>query len=179
MNILNYKIENYKSEIHDIYKAYRFSHFGLYNLKNTFNDYKKTNNIENFKIVDEECDIEINFTELDMEEAKEHGFYQTIIAGSTIVMIYNLWEDNYRGIFAKCLGYQNKNDLKNSLFGDLGKIRNAIIHNNYERTSDIDKLEILKSLFPNNEFILDSFTVHEIYVNALKTLESMKQTLEN
>ncbi|GEM_PF-2918947 len=179
MNVLNNQIEIFKTEIHNIYKAYRFSHFGLYNLRSVFNDYKKKNNIENFKIVDQECNIEIKFSELDMEEAKEHGFYQMIMAGSTIVMIYNLWEDNYRGIFAKCLGHQNKNDFKNSLFGDLGKIRNAIIHNNYKRTSDIDKLEILKSLFPNNEFILDSFTVHSIYINALKTLELMKQTSEN
>ncbi|MCW3170665.1 hypothetical protein OMO38_19215 [Chryseobacterium sp. 09-1422] len=179
MNVFNNEIEIFKTEIHNIYKAYRFSHFGLYNLRSVFNDYKKKNKIENFKIVDQECNIEIKFSELDMEEAKEHGFYQMIMAGNTIVMIYNLWEDNYRTIFAKCLGYTNKTDLKNNLFGDLGKIRNAIVHNHYKRTSDIDKLEILGFLFPNDRFILDSFAVHDIYVNALKALELMKQPSAN
>lgn len=50
----------------------------------------------------------------------------------------------------------------------MGKIRNAIVHNHYKHTSDIDKLEILGFLFPNDNFILDSFAVHYIYINALK-----------
>ncbi|PIF46492.1 hypothetical protein CLU96_3530 [Chryseobacterium sp. 52] len=174
MDGLNFYIEQFKTEIYDIYKAYRFSHFGLYNLRGTFNDYEENNDIENFKIVDKECDIEIKFTKQDMQEAKEHGFYQKIMAGNTIAMIYNLWEDRYREIFSKNKGLKNKKELQNDFFGDLNLIRQSITHNHYKRTSEINKLKMLSFLFPEDMFILDSFTVHEIYSLTLKNLDALK-----
>lgn len=173
MHNINYHIENFRIEIENIYKAYRFSNAGLYNYKRLIKD-DITKNPGNFHIVDEECEIEIKFTEEELEEANHLGFYQKIIAGNTIAMIYNLWEDKYRPKFAKYLNYEETKDLKNDFFGELGKIRHAIVHTNYSYTSKLKNLQILKSFIVNKQLILSLFEVDYVYKQALKALEEIE-----
>lgn len=176
MSEINSLIEKYENAIHDIYKAYRFSHLGLYHLRDFFKTNMKENGIKNFVIEDPEFGLKLRFTEKEIEEATEHGYYQRLMAGSFLAMIYNVWEDNYRDKIAKCLGYEKKNDLKSDVFGDLAKIRHEITHNKFNRSSKIDKLLVFGYLFKNDTFILDSLTVNEIIEKVLVELESMKES---
>jgi len=176
MSELNELIVKYENSIHDIYKAYRFSHCGLYNLREVFLQSKLDNGTKFFKIEDQDLGVNIRFTEMEIGEASDGGYYQRLMAGSIIAMIYNVWEDNYRAKIAKCLGYEEKNDLKSDVFGDLAKIRHEITHNKFNRSSKIDKLLIFGYLFKNDGFILDSLTVNEIVEKVLVELESMKES---
>lgn len=174
MGNINFYIEQFKTEIYDIYKAYRFSHFGLYHLRNVYLANKEQNNIESLRIKDPQFNIDLRFNEDDVEQAREDGFYQKIMAGNTIAMIYNLWEDKYRSIFAKINGLNSKKAVQNDFFGDLNLIRQSITHNHFNRTSAIDRLKVLGSLFPNNEYELNSTTIEVIYIEALSMLDNLK-----
>lgn len=59
-----------------------------------------------------------------------------------VVWIYQSWEDHYREKIATALGCK-KNDILCPVFGDLRKLRNAIIHNSGVSTSDLEKTEVL------------------------------------
>ena len=58
------------------------------------------------------------------------------------VWIYQCWEDHSRKEIATALGCK-KNDILSPVFGDLRKLRNAIIHNLGVSTSDLEKTEVL------------------------------------
>lgn len=171
---LNNLIEKYQFAIHDLYKAYRFTHFSLYNMNQFYHSNKIENQTKFLRIQDEQFGVDMRFTEEEIGQALESGYYQRILAGNTIAMLYNLWEDNFRGKIAKIVGFKEKKELKNDVFGDLAKIRHEITHNRYNRSSKINKLIVFGYLFKNESFILDSLTVNEIVERVLSELENMK-----
>ncbi|SMP16396.1 hypothetical protein [Chryseobacterium profundimaris] len=177
MNTITEHIEKFKYAIHDLYKAYKFTHFSLYHLRDFYHKNKLDENINSFTIEDLAFEIKIEYTEHEIEQAREDGYYQRILAGNTIALIYNLWEDEFRFKISKCLGYSGtgRDKIMNDFFGDLGKIRHSITHNRFNRTSNIDNLVKLHYLFRDNTFILDSITVHEIIEKTLLELEIIKK----
>ena len=58
------------------------------------------------------------------------------------MLIYQYWEDHYRGIIAECLGKQ-KNEIKVPLFGDLRDLRRSIIHNHGRAIPEVEHSEVL------------------------------------
>lgn len=88
------------------------------------------------------------------------------IANLCIVMIYQLWEVRYRAELAEIIGIQ-KSQLTSDTFGDLRIIRNAIIHNNSNRTSDFAKLKIFT--FPISNELNFSGEDIELIINEVKT----------
>lgn len=67
---------------------------------------------------------------------------QWFFANMCVVWIYQSWEDHYRKKIAAALGCK-KNDILCPVFGDLRKLRNAIIHNLGVSSSDLEKTEVL------------------------------------
>jgi hypothetical protein len=110
--------KKFEDEITHLFKAYRMAHFSLYNMKTTFYNFKSSHpNLENFILDDLDFDSKVRFSEEEIQNNSEDGLYQRIIAGNTIAMFYNIWEDKYRGIIAKKIGYK-KNEIKSNFFGD-------------------------------------------------------------
>lgn len=175
MSTINEQIEKFEQAIHDLYKAYRFSHLGLYHLRDTFNTYKRDHGIDKFIIEDPNSGIKMRYTEKEIDEANEHGYYQRIMAGSILATIFNLWEDNFRGKICEHLGLAKKSDLKSDVFGDLSQIRRSVTHNRFNRIKEIDNLKVFGYLFPKQDFILDSYLVDQIVEKVLLELENMKQ----
>ena len=173
---MNTILQNFENEITDIYKAYRMSHFSLYLMENKFYQYQNDNpQIENFVIRDPETNEEIRFNEKEVNKNSENGLYQRILAGNTIAMFYNLWEDKYRKLIAEKINI-DKTDLKNNFFGDLRYIRQSITHNNYNATSDLKKIKKLTFVYENNFLKLTSIEVEKIY-NELKLETESLQNL--
>lgn len=126
------KLENFQNEILELFKAYRMAHFSLYNMKNTFYDFKfKNPQIENLVLEDKDFDNVAKFNEDEINKNSENGNYQRIIARNTISMFYNIWEDKYRNQIARHFA-KEKIDIKNELFKELNIIRQSITHNNYK-----------------------------------------------
>ena len=93
------------------------------------------------------------------ERTKKRGQDIRVITNLCLIAIYQLWEDEYRSRISLLLGNKDKSSLKSDLFGDLGIIRSAIIHNNSKKISKFSKLKILlymkdrkKIYFTENEF---------------------------
>ncbi|UFK96968.1 hypothetical protein [Kaistella faecalis] len=156
-------LNNFDNEITDIYKAYRMSHFSLYLMENKFYEYKEFNpQIANFLIQESDTGEEIRFTEEEVNKNSENGLYQRIIAGNTIAMFYNLWEDKYRKLIADELKVE-KGDILVDFFGDLRLIRASITHNNYNAISDLKKLKVITFMYDGCLLKLTSFEVEKLY----------------
>lgn len=150
-----------------MYKAYRMSHFSLYLMENKFYKFKDSNpQIEDFVIQNPDTDEEVRFTEEEVNKNSENGLYQRILAGNTIAMFYNLWDDKYRKLIANNLKVE-KNDIQNDFFGELRLIRQSITHNNYNAISDLKKLKITSFIYEANFLLLTSLEVEKIY-NGIK-----------
>lgn len=172
-------LQNFESEITDIFKAYRISHFSLYYMKDTFYKYKTENpQIKNFVIKEKDSSNIVSFTENEINKNSENGLYQRIITGNTIAMFYNLWEDKYRRIIARHLGVR-KNDIKNDFFRELSIIRQSITHNNYDAISDLEKLTTLNFVGNSKILKLSSYEVQEIYDRILSEIDYMRSSSTN
>lgn len=169
-------LQNFQQEIIDIFKAYRMAHFSLYNMKNTFYNYKQKNpQLQNFVLEDIDFKNEVRFNEDEINKNGEDGQYQRIIAGNTIAMFYNIWEDKYRNQIAKNISKQ-KNDVKSELFKELNLVRQSITHNNYNSISDLNKLEILSFVGNSKILKLSSYEVQRIQELIINEIEVMKNS---
>lgn len=166
-------IEEFRNELINHYKAFRFSHYALHNLGDVYKDWKSNHpELKNFVIEDQDFNITIRFNEAEISETEEKGLYQRILAGSTIATFYNIWKDKYRKKIAEEKGVE-KNDIKIELFYELNKIRQAVIHNNFNKTSKLKDLELLSFILIDNTFKLGSSEVEKIYQLLLLELDSL------
>jgi len=74
---------------------------------------------------------------------REGGRNHVFLANMCIVTIYQFWEEHFREPLAMALGV-SKADLKVPVFGDLRRLRNAIVHNLGIATLDVNKCEVLQ-----------------------------------
>lgn len=164
-------LENFKGEIIELFKAYRMAHFSLYNMKSTFYDYKEKNpRLENLVLEDSDFKNQVKFDEAEINKNIEDGQYQRIIAGNTVAMFYNIWEDKYRNLIAKNISKQ-KNDIKSELFKELNLVRQSITHNNYKPIGDLNKLQILSFVGNQKILKLSSYEVQKIQELILVEIE--------
>ena len=167
-------LESFEDEITHLFKAYRMAHFSLYNMKNTFYNFKCTNpNLENFILEDRDFDSIVRFNEEEIQKNSEDGLYQRIIAGNTIAMFYNIWEDKYRGIIAKKIGCK-KNEIRSNFFAELNVIRQSITHNNYNAITDLNNLVDLHFIGNSDYLKLSSYEVQMIYEKVLEEIGTIK-----
>lgn len=86
------------------------------------------------------------------------------IGNMCLITIFQYWEDYYRGELAKSYGFE-KDDVKADLFGDIGLIRNSIIHCNSIASDKIIKCKILKWFKPGDRIFVDKNKLLEIIMN--------------
>lgn len=162
-------LQNFENEITELFKAYRMAHFSLYNMEKTFYDYKEENpQIETFTIKDLDFDSELDFNEEEINKNRQNGNYQRIIAGNTIAMFYNIWEDKYRVEIANKISV-SKNEIKSDFFQELNYIRQTITHKSFSPSSKLDKLEKLS--FVGNSTILKLSSLEVQKVKELLLIE--------
>jgi hypothetical protein len=155
-------LQNFDDEITELFKAYRMAHFSLYNMEKTFYDFKEQHSqIQVLVLKDQDFENEIIFNEEEINKNRENGIYQRIIAGSTIAMFYNIWEDKYRIEIANKMSL-NKNDIKSDFFKELNCIRQSITHNSFNPSSKLEKLDKLSFIGNSNILKLSSFEVQKI-----------------
>lgn len=172
-------LKDFKEEITELFKAYRMAHFSLYHMKNSFYTFKSNNpEIENFVLEDKDFDNTVRFTEAEINKNSEDGIYQRVIAGNTIAMFYNIWEDKFRLRIAKKIGLEKK-QIKSSFFAELNMIRQSITHNNLTATSGLNRLDKLSFVGNSSELNLSSYEVQRIYEELLKEIDQLKIMFES
>lgn len=77
------------------------------------------------------------------ERNRPGGLNFRIIAEMYIVRLYAFWEDYFRKEYAKAKGIE-KNDIKDNFWGDLGKLRNSIVHNKGIANNDVNRCKHLR-----------------------------------
>lgn len=170
---------DFEYEITELFKAYRMAHFSLYNKRTTFYNFKENNpHIENFILRDNDFDNYVRFNETEINKNSEDGLYQRIIAGNTIAMFYNIWEDKFRLRIAKKIGLEKK-QIKSSIFAELNMIRQSITHNNLTATSGLNRLDKLSFVGNSSELNLSSYEVQRIYEEILKEIDQLKIMFES
>lgn len=167
-------LQNFEVEITELFKAYRMAHFSLYNMKNTFYEYKKYNlQLENLVLKDIDFESEMVFNEEEINKNNEDRIYQRIIAGNTIAMFYNVWEDKYRSEIAKTLNL-NKNQIRSEFFKELNIIRQSIVHNSFNPITKLDRLEKLSFIGNSSSLKLSSLEVQKVYMLILNEIQNFK-----
>ncbi|MCD9854671.1 hypothetical protein LUD75_08125 [Epilithonimonas sp. JDS] len=167
-------LQNFEDEIIELFKAYRMAHFSLYNMKSTFYQYKECNSqLENLVLKDIDFETEVAFNEEEINKNNENGIYQRIIAGNTIAMFYNIWEDKYRVEIAKILNL-NKNEIRSKFFKELNIIRQSIVHNSFNPITKLDTLEKFSFIGNSSILKLSSFEVQNVYILILREIQNLK-----
>ena len=99
---------------------------------------------------------------LEIIERNSNGGLNHILLGQlTIVYIYQIWEDHYRGELAKELG-KDKNEIKVPLFNDLRHLRRSIIHRMGFGVSELRTCEVLKWFQPDEQIVIDKNKIEEL-----------------
>jgi hypothetical protein len=164
--------QNFEDEITELFKAYRMAHFSLYNMEKTFYEFKSEHQqIETFTIKDNE--IEVEFYEDEIGKNRENGNYQRIIAGNTLAMFYNIWEDKFRLEIANSVSL-SKNEIRSDFFKELNYIRQSITHNSFNPSSKLDKLDKLSFMGNSTILKLSSFEVQKIKELLVSEIERLK-----
>lgn len=78
-----------------------------------------------------------------VQRTEKGGPHLALIIRYCLVTIYQYWEENVRPEIAESLGVE-KNDIKHAAFGNLRKMRTAIIHNNAIATEKVENNEVFK-----------------------------------
>jgi len=88
------------------------------------------------------------------ERMRKGGRNYREIANLCLVLLYQFWEDHYRGAIASALGIE-KNQLTSNLFGDLRQLRRSILHNRALAIPDVRSNTILTWFKPDDPIQLD------------------------
>lgn len=95
----------------------------------------------------------------------EGGRNHALAGQHLLVLIYAVWEHEYRGRVAAALGLNTANDLKIPIMGDLRFIRNDVLHNHGVLSEECEgKLEVLKGLFTGPQVFPEWEQLHMLLV---------------
>ena len=60
--------------------------------------------------------------------SRKNGIHVNTHRRSVVILIYAIWEDQYRGRIAYECGLPNKNGIESDVFHDVNKYRQAVLH---------------------------------------------------
>jgi len=98
-----------------------------------------------------------------------------IIANLCVVLLYQYWEDQFRGEIAQVLFGINKDDLKSDLLGDLRLIRNAIVHHRGVATAEISKCKVLHWFSPGDTVVIGEARFDEIILGLKRVADDLER----
>lgn len=96
-----------------------------------------------------------------LERVRDGGTDLALISQAYVVLIYQCWEDHYRGKIAQAVGMP-KGKLVFPLMGDVRHIRRSIIHNGGVAITDIEKCEVFKVFSPGDTISLEGDRFNEL-----------------
>ncbi|MBP0047549.1 hypothetical protein H9C73_02275 [Marinobacterium sp. AK62] len=115
--------------------------------------------------------------ECTQKEIKErnikNGRNTNYVSKFSTAMIYEYWENQYRGLFADAVGIK-KSDLKSDIFGDIRLIRNDILHCRGKASDkNCGKAKILKWFKEGDTVYITERMFEEIIVEIFKYINTL------
>ena len=87
---------------------------------------------------------------------EKDGDNYAIIANLCIVLIYQYWEDHYRGQIANELELTSKNDLTSDIMGDLRHLRTSIVHHKAIALKEVENCRLLHWFIKGDKIYVNS-----------------------
>lgn len=100
------------------------------------------------------------------QRSSSDGLDARLLGYMAITLLYGAWEDVYRERLAIAVGHATKNDLTDDLFGDLGNLRHAIVHNHGLATLKVENSKILR-WFNRGQTILISSVHIDVLIDRI------------
>ncbi len=102
-------------------------------------------------------------TQGDIKRRTADGRDAMLIGNMFITFLYGAWEEKYRGLLATAMGLSNKSELKSDVFGDLGQMRHAAVHNNMIATQKVEDAKVLRMFDRGEAMLLPAEAVIKIF----------------
>jgi len=145
------KLKEFKKLVHGYYIAHTMANYGMSQVAINIVAMEGYNPSGLFQVgakdVDSKAWAEIE-NKLAIEGMTKDGPFSQMVAHGILVLIYELWNDNYRALIAKELNCK-LNELYCDVMGDLRLIRHWIAHNNSIADNKVKKFKTLS--WPNKE----------------------------
>ena len=94
----------------------------------------------------------------------------------TLVLIYHIWEDKYRGIIAQEYGVK-KNQIIHETFGELRNIRRSIIHNKSRALKECENNTKMKKFDEGSQIIFSEQEAYDSFKAIKDALDELKSNL--
>ncbi len=102
-----------------------------------------------------------------MERIRDGGADQVRLSQAYLVLIYQRWEDHYRGKIARSFGIP-KNDVLFPFMGEIRHLRHSVVHNKGVALPEVAKCQHIKFFKPGDQIFLDGDQFAEV-VNHLRS----------
>lgn len=89
------------------------------------------------------------------------GQNEVALSNLCLISIYSFWEDRARKEIANALGLETS-AVQSDLFGDIGKMRNVILHANGVMDERARSLKVLKWFSPGDTVLVDREKLHQV-----------------
>lgn len=96
-----------------------------------------------------------------IEACSTAGANEFTLSNLCLVSIYSHWEDRTRGDIAKTLEI-DKNNVQSDMFGDIAKMRNAVLHAGGVMDGRARSLKVLKWYQPGDKVLVTRDRLHEV-----------------
>ena len=93
------------------------------------------------------------------------GLNYKFLGNMCLVIIYQYWEDSFRGKIAEITNTR-KDNILSDLFGDLRLLRRSIIHHNSIALKEVENCKLLKWFKESDEIFIDQKKLLEILSNV-------------
>ena len=98
----------------------------------------------------------------------------TFVSTMALVSIYSYWEDGFRQKIAEAL-QMKKCDLKSDIFGEVGALRNAILHNRGRATRKVANARILAWFEEGDEIFLSQAMYFKLNAEVREYIKSISE----
>ncbi len=136
----------FKKLTHTYHIAHAMANYGMDNTRKELSEMEGMNPEGLFQVGSKDIErkgvAEIP-TKCALTGMEKNGPFSQLIAHGIIVLIYELWNEDYRSKIAKEVGCKT-NELMCDVMGDLRHIRNWIVHNESVADKKVNEFSVLK-----------------------------------
>lgn len=147
-----------------------------------FTSEQSDNSLFNYGVGDPNTPESYVLHECSMQKLRERnekdGLNYKTIGNLCLVLVYQFWEDNCRHKLEN-ISELRKNAIQSPLWGDIGRLRNSIIHNNGIAIDNVNKCSILTWFKAGEEIFINDKQFEMLILQVKKELNELPQKIRD